>query len=242
MASKEVRQPRDRRAGPRPAKPEASKSLLEVLVVPVTLALITAAVAFTGTRISSSVQQAADERSFRSTQVAAVEKLAAAVGTGQDGEMEKLAPRLIAYEQFAIPVFFGALQREDLGAQDRRVVERSLVHVGGVSGHVEEVGSAMLQILQDPWRLYGYKAHESALRVVSSICFRGAEQTLAAYAPETSVKGWVDVRSVPEEVECLDEVDTKECFFIRLGRARQRLASQTCGSRGSPGWGFRLGR
>jgi hypothetical protein len=205
-------------AAPAPVK-EQSKSLLEILIVPVTLAVITAIVSVEGTRINTSAQEAQNARSFRSTQLAAVEQLAASAA---QGDLSGIAPRLVAYEQMAIPALFGALQRDDLTSDNRDVVERSLVQIGVIYGHDDEVGKAMLIILEDPWQLYRYEAHESAMRVLSSICYAEARKKLEAYEPSTAVKDWASMIGT----------DLVPAFNATWVQARRRLNSDACRARG----------
>jgi hypothetical protein len=210
-------------AAPSPAR-EPGKSLLEILIVPVTLALITAIVSVAGTKISAAVQEAQNERSFRSTQLAAVEQLATSAA---QGDLSGIAPRLVAYEQMAIPALFGVLQRPDLASNNRTVVERSLVQIGVIYGHDDEVGRAMLMIIDDPWKLYDHETHLSAMKILSSICYKEARKKLEAYEPEEVVMDWADVQS--------NHLD--KAFNDTWVQARRRLGSEACRARnlgGSP--------
>lgn len=180
-------------ASPPPcAKQESSKSLLEVLITPLTLALITVIAGYCTNHINNQNQANEAERARRASQLDAVIKLMPATTVG---DAAAYAPRLAAYGEASVPLLAAALGFQSKPDQIS-ALERNLIQVGVISRASEAVGKAMALILEDRWKLYDHPIHEAAMKVISAVCYGRAREILASYDPEHVVRDWQDVLSV----------------------------------------------
>jgi hypothetical protein len=195
-----------------PAAAPPPKGLLELLVAPVTVAVVTALAGSFAVALNSTVQKAETERAFRASQIDAVVKVKP---PATPDEVRLYAPRLAAYGEFAIPLLTAILEADPESDQGA-AAERSLIQIALVSGKSAEVGRAMAIILQDKWQTFERPVHQSALRIISEICYSDARSILDSYAPKDVVKKWTQVLGVQEWV---DE------FTYVLAKARTIAAS-----------------
>jgi len=227
--------------GERPPSGGGEKSLLEILVIPIALTLVTALVGYFADRINHRAQEAANERALQAAQIAAVAEISAgsAKPLGAEGKSEKqsiplFVARLALYEERAVPILLALLQDEEsdqrLTPQERTVVERNLIQIA-LREHADAVGRPLLEVLDDPFKLYGSGAHGSALRILSRICYSGFAEVLARYAPQNTMKegDWSQLSA--------QSVDIKT-FERALALARERALDPKCGAKPKiePSW------
>lgn len=198
-ASGEKRPP----GAPEPVSPSGTapaKGLMEFLIAPVAVALATAIAGAFAVLLTSTLQKAETDRTFRASQIDAVAKLKPPASSE---EIRLYGPRLAAYGEFSIPLLTVELASEsDPDSECGRCLaaERSLVQIALLSGKSAEVGKAMTIILEDRWKTYDRRVHQAALRVVSAICYRDSQALLDAYAPERVVKDWGRVKGITKWV------------------------------------------
>jgi hypothetical protein len=158
------------------------RSVLEVLVVPLTVAIIGG---FFTTTVAL-IQNAETKRQTEAAQIAAVTKLAIE-HTGQDFAV--LAGALVTYGRRSVPILTnmlgGAPGKDPI---KRRIVEQSLVNVAKIHGESETVGRAMVNMLDDAGTFYQLPEHESALRVIGMIRYAAAADFIKNYKPATAVR------------------------------------------------------
>jgi len=197
------------------------KGLLELLVAPVTLAVVTTLAGSFAVALNSRIQKAETDRAFRASQIDAVVKVRP---PATPAEVNFYARRLAAYGEFAIPLLTAALQTDE--ESDRVEAERSLIQIALLSGKTAEVGRAMAIILQDKWQTYDRLVHRSALRIISAICYGEASPILASYSPKDVVKKWDQVRGIPAWVEDFNGVLEKARALAKSCTTEEREARQ----------------
>jgi hypothetical protein len=170
-------------------QPPGRKSLTELLIIPVTLTIVTSLAGSFAVWINGNIQKAETERAFRASQINAVVKLPL---TATAGDSRLYAPRLAAYGEYGIPLLTDILQSYP-EAEQVAAAERGLIQVGVISSHSEAVGKAMRLILQDRWASYDHRVHESALRIISAVCYGQASLVLGSYEASAVVKDWDQV-------------------------------------------------
>ncbi len=214
------------------ASKDGNKSLLELLIAPIAVVLVTGIVGYVADRINHRAQEAANERTIQAAQIAAVAAISAGPTKPHGAEDESgqqgiplFVARLVLYEEHAVPILLALLQDEEssqqLNPQERTVVERNLIQIA-LRGHADAVGRPMLEVLNDPWNLYGYRTHRSALRILSRICYSGFDETIAKYRPEKTMKegDWDNLNAHSEELES---------FQNALHAAKAHVKDSLCG-------------
>ena len=224
--------------GTPPPRRAGEKSLVEILVVPIALTVATAIAGHFANEINRTAQKAASDRAERAAQISAVAEISA--GPGENPSIPLFVARLALYEEHAVPILIALLQDEEseqrLSPEQRNVVERNLIQIA-LQGHQEAVGRPMLAVLEDPWKLYGFRTHRSALRILSILCYPGMADAVAAsrYDPRERMKegDWERLLSNSEDQQGFDEA---------LARARQLAGSCAAKPEKEPQWALSLGR